>query len=335
MLRKLKKIVDQFMTLDLTRPKSFVYQAVISEMYAMCAHILLCEAESIHREEIIDVINPIREIYSKSPFLFRLQTWPNGYPGDYETIEYLWEARNRSTQNTLQYYCEEFALTCPPAQQHRNKITIQSNKILRSLFNSKQQKRILSISSGNTMDIRSIKHFIEKTSHQIVLLDTDPKALDFACDNLKEIASQCIFIKGFATLSDTQKKIKEIGRFDFVTTGGLFDYLKDKHIVRLLQFIFNELLSEQGTIFFTNIDIGNPYKTWMEYFVNWILIERSKEDIHRIMQNSQISGYEISIQKESSGLTNIIDIKKAKTPAKTAPNNAHMDQDGKPVKAFV
>jgi extracellular factor (EF) 3-hydroxypalmitic acid methyl ester biosynthesis protein len=331
----LKRSVNNFLNLKITPSNSYSYQVTISGMHSICAEIVQCEEELVPKETIVETVKPAREIQGRSPFINRLQTWPRGYPGDYETIEYLLQATNKAPAHSIEYYCEEYALRCPAAQQHRNKILIQSDKMLRTIFNAKTQKRILSISSGNCMDVRAIKHYLEKSHHEIVLLDADEAAIEFSRESLKEISSQCIFIQGFATFSQVQEKLKELGPFDLVTAGGLFDYLKDRHITRLMRFIYNDLLADQGELFFTNFAEENPFRTWMEYMANWVLIERTEADINRILHDSAISDFNITFRKESTGLTNIIEIKKPNLLEKPTVNESRTEKEVKPARALA
>ncbi len=330
----LKKSVDDFLSIEITRSISYSYQVTISGMHSICAEIVLCEEAGIQKETISEIVLPAREIQGKSPFINRLQKWPRGYPGDFETIEYLWQAENKAPVNTIEYYCEEYALKCPAAQQHRNKITTQSNIMLHTLVNPKKQKKILSISSGNTMDLRVIKHFLEDTHHKIVLLDADEEAFTFSKRNLEEILPQCVFIQGFATFSQVQEKLKALGPFDLVTTGGLFDYLKDRHIAKLIRFIYNDLLTDGGELFFTNFNTGNPFRAWMEYMANWVLIERSLSDIEKIIKDSGIDHCDFVFSKEPTGLTNIVRLKKTGVPEKPI-GQRQQNQEEKPAKALA
>ena len=47
------------------------------------------------RDEILKELYPLREAVRQSPFLQRAQDWPRGYQGDFETIEYILEAKKQ------------------------------------------------------------------------------------------------------------------------------------------------------------------------------------------------------------------------------------------------
>ncbi|HUP14363.1 MAG TPA: class I SAM-dependent methyltransferase, partial [Niastella sp.] len=58
-------------------------------------------------------------------------------------------------------------------------------------------------------------------------------------------------------------------RYDLILIGGVFDYLKDNVIAVILKELVNRMKKE-GTLFFTNIASGNPYRISMEYLSDWI-----------------------------------------------------------------
>ena len=62
--------------------------AVTSLLYNLTWAISSCEDCGIPREPILENLKSIRQICSRSSFLNRLQTWPRGYQGDFETVEY-------------------------------------------------------------------------------------------------------------------------------------------------------------------------------------------------------------------------------------------------------
>ena len=62
---------------------------VLALVHQICDSILACEEAALTREEIVEIREPVRRIHARSPFVARLQQWPRGYPGDFETVEYL------------------------------------------------------------------------------------------------------------------------------------------------------------------------------------------------------------------------------------------------------
>jgi hypothetical protein len=69
--------------------------------YGLGADIARAEHAGLTREEIREIVAPVREIFARSPFVRRAQVWPRGYPGDFETIEQLVSQANRAPEGTL------------------------------------------------------------------------------------------------------------------------------------------------------------------------------------------------------------------------------------------
>ena len=141
---------------------------------------------------------------------------------------------------------------------------------------------------------------------EIWLNDTDSGALKFSREALQVIASRCHFREGDA-LSAVRRFPR--GAFDLVLAGGLFDYLDERTATLLIQMAYR-LLAPGGTFFFTNIARGNPYRTLIEYFGNWKLIERTEEEVHRYCENAGIGRGNVTIRREETGLALIVEITK-------------------------
>ena len=50
--------------------------------YGLGAEIALAEHTGLTREQIREMVAPVREIFARSPFVRRAQVWPRGYLGD-------------------------------------------------------------------------------------------------------------------------------------------------------------------------------------------------------------------------------------------------------------
>jgi extracellular factor (EF) 3-hydroxypalmitic acid methyl ester biosynthesis protein len=254
------------------------YQQAVSVVHDICDALAKCEAAGTADADIRGVLAAARDIHGRSPFVKRLQEWPRGYTGDFETIEWLWCGDTRAPAGTLAHAIETYALTAAIAQQHRNKVTFQAGCMAQA-FATARPCRILSIGCGSSPDLRSIIHHVP-ASAAIVLCDSDPDALAYSRQMLQPIAERCRFVHGM--VPRVLRRVRESGPFDLILAGGLFDYLSDRFIARTLADAWNTLLSPGGRIVFTNIAKGNPFRAWIEYLGDWKLTERSESDIAAI-----------------------------------------------------
>ena len=126
-----------------------------------------------------------RALHAQSPFVHRLQTWPRGYPGDFETVEWLCDARNRAEMGTVPWAIEQCALQSPVAQQHRNKVGLQARAILSTIV-AEPSARIASIGCGGCRDLSLIQDYIPPSHGRFALVDADADALAFARERLHQ-----------------------------------------------------------------------------------------------------------------------------------------------------
>lgn len=259
------------------------YHRAISIVHDICQALIDCETAGASDADIRRVVEPARAIHGESPFVTRLQRWPRGYPGDFETIEWLCRGDNHAPGGTLAHAIETYALTAAIAQQHRNKVSMQATYMLQA-FAQGRSCRVLSLGCGSSPDLRSIVSQVPACA-RLVLCDSDADALTFSRDRLAAIGDRCHFVHGF--VPRVLRRVTDLGPFNLIMAGGLFDYLSDRFIVRTLRDAW-QLLAPGGRIVFTNIASENPYRVWIEYLGDWKLIERSEADIAALCRTAGV-----------------------------------------------
>jgi len=310
-LKTLNKLVDNFCKLENKLNLSNIYDDLKLSMAKICKTIDECEANGVKRESIISIIEPIKKIFRTSPFLNRMQEWPRGYHGDFETLEYLVSGINKAKVNTFSYQCEKYALESPICEQHRNKIKHQSQLIIDTI-NNYNEPSILSIASGGSIDIRRSLNFINNRKAKFVINDIDKDAIEFSSTKLLSYPSNCEFnfIPGNVFRLVT-RKVKSHDPFDLVVTGGLFDYLPDNAIVYIIQGVLHNLLKPGGKMFFTNIACDNPYNSWLIYLFNWALIERNEDHIQKLINDAgSKTNFSSRVWRDETGITCLAEITK-------------------------
>ena len=229
--------VTTWLTTDRSRKNSDIFYKT-GELIKRSCRVLEAAKLFICDEEILEIFGPVRQLIARSPFLKRLQVWPKGYAGDYETIEYLIDGINRSPEGTLEHHCETYALNSPSVQQHRNKIYEQARLIQETCITvGDSGARILSLGCGGCADLRLVEEAITPYSPDIVLLDVDEDALDFAQRSLNGLGKNCTFLHG-----NVVRMLRNIlsEPYDLVLAGGLFDYLPDRAITFILEAVWEK-----------------------------------------------------------------------------------------------
>jgi extracellular factor (EF) 3-hydroxypalmitic acid methyl ester biosynthesis protein len=282
------------------------YHRAVSTVHDICGAIAHCESAGTPDAAIRDALKSAREIHGRSPFVTRLQQWPRGYPGDFETIEWLWRGDNRAPSGTLAHAIETYALNSAIAQQHRNKVSFQGACMLQA-FATARPCRMLSIGCGSSPDLRTVVEHIPPSA-TIVLCDSDQDALSFSRVKLDSIADRLHLVHGM--VPRVLRRVREHGPYDLILAGGLFDYLSDQFIARTLAEAWHQLLAPDGRIVFTNIAKGNPFRVWIEYMADWKLIERSEEDIAAICHAAGVPATPIMV-RDATSLAIVVTLKKS------------------------
>jgi extracellular factor (EF) 3-hydroxypalmitic acid methyl ester biosynthesis protein len=291
---------------EVREPRSNLYHRVIQGIHELIAAITVCERAGLRRDEIEPYLLTARRIHRQSPFVARLQGWPRGYAGDFETIEYICDATNRAGDaGSVGYFIEDYVINTRVAQQHRNKVRRQADLILRTVHHN-PAARILSIGCGGARDLRSVAHLLEGTKAEFVLCDSDPDALDYARAHLESLAGRTDFIQGM--VPRVLSRLVGNGPFDLVLAGGLFDYLPDRWVELVVSEVWRKFLKPGGKLFFTNIASGNPYRVWMEYLADWTLIERDEPLIERLCVVAQPGS--VMVARDETKLALLVEIAK-------------------------
>jgi extracellular factor (EF) 3-hydroxypalmitic acid methyl ester biosynthesis protein len=273
------------------------FHRVVSAIHGICDALTDCEAAGVPAADLRQIGSNARETHGQSPFIRRLQEWPRGYAGDFETIEWLWRGENRAPIGTLGYALEAYALTAAIAQQHRNKVHLQARCVLEAAHR-KADCRVLSIGCGSSPDIRSVAPHVP-ASATFVFCDSDEQALEFSRRATEGADVQRHFVHGI--VPRVLRRLEPLAPFDLILAGGLFDYLPDRWLARTAGDAWNRLLAPGGRLVFTNIATGNPFRVWLEYMADWRLIERSELDVVRLCRDAEIP-VEPTLRRDETGL---------------------------------
>ena len=160
-MHRLKRVCEQVLSLEHQAPTSptELLHVTAASLHAFAASIVACEDAGLHRADITPCLTAVRALHARSPFVERLQTWPRGYPGDFETVEWLCDARNHGEPGTTGWAIEQYALQSPVAQQHRNKVDLQARAIMSTVTDT-PRARVASIGCGGCRDLSLILSLI-------------------------------------------------------------------------------------------------------------------------------------------------------------------------------
>ena len=279
----------------------------IAALHNLMLSIEEADAGGIDRAITKAILAEAVAIQNGSPFFHRVCSWPRGYAGDFETVEYICDSINRAPSGTFAHACEQYFLSSAPACQHRNKIEHQA-RLLVATSSRLENARILVLGCGGGRDLLLARDSLRRGKSTVVVNDIDQAALALCASRLDCLGERLVPIRGNAL--EQMRTFEEKGPFDLILCGGLMDYIPGGLMKRSLRTLYKRLLAPAGTLFITNIATGNPHRPWMECCANWTLIERSEEDIRSFLVAAGAPEDNVAISRDATGLALLAEVHK-------------------------
>lgn len=241
-------------------------------------------------------------ILSKSYCINRSRTWPQGYQGDYKTLEAVY--RNIPLSEGIGYYIDLYLLNAPLAEAVRNRIK-ELEEILREEILKREQPSILNVACGSCRELMGLSKEIKSSQARFICVDNDNDALAFAQSRLSytDILPQIELYKYNAhRMFDHESNMIEFGTQDIIYSVGYFDYLPDDFLVKMLNALYM-LLNPGGKLIAAFKD-ANRYKAQpYHWIVDWDgFLQRNEDYFDRLLTQAGIPGGALSVTREKSGV---------------------------------
>ncbi len=233
----------------------------------------------------------------------RARTWPQGYQGDYEMLEILYD--NKPTPDGIGHFIDRYFLSCALAVAVRGRKETLRN-LLQSELSNRQAPKILDIACGSCRDLLDLAAEIKSSAAQIICIDLDSDALNFSAKRMADagLLSHQVQFRQYNALKmvNAERSRKEFGLQDVIFSVGLFDYLKDDVLVRLLGSLYN-LLTPGGKLI-TSFKDRRRYDTAdYHWHLDWDgFFQRTEEDVVHLLQKAGIPVTSLSTSREESGV---------------------------------
>ncbi|MFC1484929.1 class I SAM-dependent methyltransferase family protein [bacterium] len=222
----------------------------------------------------------------QSPFINRVYYKPLGYAGDYEIMNMLYANKPKGC-TLFAKFVDKYYLSITPSRANRNRLTYIINKIkinaLKYLKNN-QRIKISSIGCGSCLEIQSLLKTEEISNHiDFTLFDVDKDALNCANKKLTLLRDKYKRQATFTYINESifnlikRQEVRDLIEDDqhIIYSLGLFEYLSDVSIRRLLQVLFQKLACN-GLLSVGNYSDKNIFKNHMELGGEWFLFYKNK-----------------------------------------------------------
>lgn len=260
----------------------------------------------------------LRKYILMAPFTERCLTKPRGYSGDFECMRMIY-ANDYQGDSIMGKLLHKNCVGHRSCQSVRERIRLVSEALYNFQLGEPPRHaeniRVLSVGCGPAEEIKNIIKTPDDTQkYQISLLDQDPAALEAAATTVSEV-EQSVGSKIFAeyfecsvrTMLFSRALKQEWGRFDFIYSLGLFDYLAERVAQAVIKRLF-DLLAPGGEMLIGNFHVTNPARWYMSYWADWPLIYRTEKQFMALFQNEGQACVTLSYEK--TGCQMFLHIKK-------------------------
>jgi hypothetical protein len=232
---------------------------------------------------------------------------PRGYPGDYLTIEYVYD--NQSISNGMGICSDKYFLDDKYSIAVRNRKDDMREMLFEYLSHRKTvATNILNIACGSCREIKDIISLGKDKIGKVVfnLVDQDKEALDFSGKSLLDNLSDSIKANFFQHdimmyIKESKKYAAILGKQDLIYSIGLADYLPDGILKKLLFFLFNQL-NDNGVLIFAHKDIAMYKPVSADWWCDWTFYPRDEQKVLNLILHCGIKDININSKREKSGL---------------------------------
>jgi extracellular factor (EF) 3-hydroxypalmitic acid methyl ester biosynthesis protein len=261
------------------------YAALVDEHLVQLRALALALPSDEHAAAAAYLRAQLAGVIHASVFLHRAVHKPWGYAGDAVMMGMLYDNAfdGRDAFECVAHY---HPVQLPAAQAVRERAGMMVRQIRAMARDSPSiPLRVASIACGPAWELHELLATPDDAQRfHVSAFDQDPRALALAGRTTREIATAL----GRAPLVDrVRTSVRELlcepdpvgrwGRFDFIYSMGLFDYLETPVAARLLRRL-RGLLTETGTVCVGNFT-NHPTRTCLDWWMDWPLIYRSPEEL--------------------------------------------------------
>lgn len=246
--------------------------------------------------------------YSKSFLMDRGLKKPRGYPGDYLTLEHIYDEQPNPASKGVGIYLDNIFMKQTLSKAVRNRKDFIKNNLASQLLQRNGKLEVLNIASGSCREWAEIFSRLENEigGLRLACLDHDNESLKYMQERLRSISEKGKLethnenVMRFM-LRKPKKNREKYGTFDIIYSIGLEDYLSDKHLKKLIPAMRN-LLKTDGISIDSFKDKRHYDKTSYDWFSDWKFVPREEGEVEELFNKDlKIPGDKIIKSWEPSG----------------------------------
>lgn len=236
----------------------------------------------------------------RSGMVHRARKWPEGYPGDYKTLEGVYA--NSPNGEGVARHIDQYFLSRTLAVAVRSRCRLLTRLLDKRAQEEAPGAKWLNLACGPCRELLSLT---SPANHRaIYCVDSDKNSLAYA---KKLLANHDLGERHFVTENayrfvNGKRTIDKYGQFTTIYSAGLFDYVPSEKLVPLLKGLYESLAP--GGFFIAPFKDSNRYETFdYHWFVRWHYFhQRTEPDFRTLFAEAGIPASEIRVQRDDSGV---------------------------------
>jgi len=227
-------------------------------------------------------LHPLKDLLYQDPVTYHAYSRPRGYPGDAALIDYFYGLNGNGGGNgrvtKLGRSISDYLFECPSASSVRWRAKLIA-RMIDDLAGQNPAAEIMSVACGHFREALQSEAIKQNAVKRVVAFDQDEASLQQI--RQEKITRNVECVNGNIRQLITKKL--QLGRFDFIYSAGLYDYLNDK-VAFLLTLRLMNMLKENGRLLIANFMPETKECGYMQAFMHWKLLYRTRDQFTAIFE---------------------------------------------------
>jgi SAM-dependent methyltransferase len=254
----------------------------------------------------------VQPFFMATPWGRRVVVKPLGYAGDFAVVESIYDGEHAAHgDGALAEILTRYLMGTGPTRAHRARLPWAHGRLAALEATLGRPLRVLSFACGPERVLR--EYVAAGHAGHLVLCDFEPQALAYCrrrfrkllrCDDgttvdYVELAASDVFTDG-RSLHALRERAPG-GAYDAVLVLGLLDYLSGATVAPFLDGLAS-LLESEGELLVTNMHVGNPWRSLMEYEGDWWVVHRTREELRDLATGPHERVAPVELRTDPSGV---------------------------------
>lgn len=238
--------------------------------------------------------------FSRSAMMSRARSWPEGYPGDYRTLEAVYA--NEPSGGGIGLQLDRYFLSRTLAVAVRSRCRHLSRLLIDRAAVESGPAAWLNLACGSCRELLPVPP--PTNTRRIFCVDSDANALGYAQRLLvdHDLGELQPLVENAYRFTKAQRNIKRFGEFTTIYSAGLFDYLPSGSLSSLLGGLYQSLAS--GGVLIAPFKDCTRYETFdYHWLVCWnYFLQRDEAELRSIFTAAGIPDSSVNVERDDTGV---------------------------------